>query len=45
MNPAAAASRNVEVATVTHEVRGRLQRVRASLIATPTRVARPDVRG
>ena len=36
---------NAEVARVAHEVRERLQRVRALLIATRTPAARSDVRG
>ena len=36
---------NAEVAKVAHEVCERLQRARASLIATRTPAARPDVRG
>ena len=35
----------IDVQTTMQEVRERLQRVRASLIATRTPAARPDVRG
>ena len=36
---------NAEVATVAHEVRERLQRVRASLMASPGAVAAPNTKG